>query len=160
MGWDQGSRGVGFKWSNGLVSGFKTQALLNFVVQQLGVLHQVLVTCDSGVTCFLNYFYAVPDPVAASHALQSTWKATVFHSLCKVFHGFSSISAFALDADGGAEGPTASVTVEAGQTAGFTRMPHINAGSGITGVAMEAQAGENFIHVELNMIKLIWFKLH
>ena len=151
-GWG-GSRGVGFERSDGLVSGFEIEALLYFVVQELGVLHQVLVACDAGVACFLDCLDAVPDAVAAANTFQGAGKSAVPQSLSAVLHGFAGVSAFALNADGGAEGPAAGVTVEAGKTAGLIGVPDVDAGCDVAGGLVEAEAGEDFIHVDLNYDK-------
>ena len=148
-----GSGGVSFERSDGLVSGFEIEALLDFVVQDLGVLHQVLVASDTGVACFLDGLDAVPDAVTAADEFQGAGKSAVSQSLAAVLHGFAGVSAFALDADGGAEGPAASVAVEAGKTASLIGMPDVDAGCDVAGGLVEAEAGEDFIHVDFKYDK-------
>ena len=69
-----GSRGEGVQWSDGLVSGFQGEAALDLVVEQLGVLHHVLVALDSAIADDAAHFYAVVDAVAAAHHVEGAGK--------------------------------------------------------------------------------------
>ena len=106
------SRGKGFVGSDWLVSGLQLQAVFHLVVQELGVLHQLLVTVDTGIAGDANHLSAVVASVYAAHTIKSTCKGTVFQGLHAVITSFILISTLAVDADGGAEGPAASITVE------------------------------------------------
>ena len=73
----EGSGTEGVERPNGLVSGFEVQALLNLVVKELGVGHQVLVALDSTIADGADNFEAVVETVAASNNIQSAGKQTV-----------------------------------------------------------------------------------
>ena len=158
----EGSGGEGFVWTDGLVSGLQWKAFLNFVVEELCVLHQLLVTIDTGVTGDAYHLSAVVASVNAGHALKSAGEAAVFEWFHTVVAGLVLVSTLAVNADGCTEGPTTSVTVEAGESTCFLGVPIVDASCDVVCVLVETPTLEN-LHTcaghGLITIMMIWKEL-
>ena len=132
------SRGKCLVWSDGLISGFKLQTFFHLVVEKLGVLHQILVPSNSGVTCLADCFSTVVHSITAAHHVQGTSKQAVSCTFWAVITGLVTVSALAIDADGCTKSPLAGITVEASKTASFIGVPHIDASGNVAGSPWEA----------------------
>ena len=138
------SRGEGFVWSDRLVSGLKLKAFFHFVVEELCVLHQLLVAIDSGVAGDANNFSAVVASINAGDSLKSAREATVFEWFHTVVTGLVFISTFAIDADGCTEGPATSIAVETGESTSFLCVPIVDAGCDVVCILVETPTLKNF----------------
>ena len=121
------SRGVGAHGPERLVAGLKAESFLDFVVEPLGVLEDVSVALDAGVTDDADDLDTVVDAVAAADHVQGAGKEAVLGSLDTVLAGLAGVSQLEVDADGRAEGPPAGVAVEVGQSTGLAAVPLIDA---------------------------------
>jgi hypothetical protein len=110
----------------------------------LGVGHQVFVALDAISADGTDHLEAVVEAVAATNEVEGAGEEAVPECLGAVFAGFSSVTQFAVDADGCAETPVAGITVEVGKTASLTGMPLIDTAGSVKCSAGEAEALKDF----------------
>jgi hypothetical protein len=116
-------------------------------VQELAVLHDVLVALQSVREDRLDHATAVIAAVDASHEVQRAREQAVLGPLRAVLKGLPSVPDLEVDANGGAKCPATCVTVEVSQPAGLTAMPLVDAHRMVIGHARaSAQALQKFVH--------------
>ena len=102
----------GFIGVNGLIACFETQTVFDFLFHELNVFEEVTIGFDALIAGNLYDFYAVVASVDAGSDTKGAGKETILDAFCAVVEGGSRFAQFAVDADGGAEGPAAGVAEE------------------------------------------------
>ncbi len=74
-------------------------------MQQLRVLRDIGVALDPWLTDNFNHLDTVIAAVYAAHAVQNAGEQAVLDAFQAVVHCFACVADFAVDANGGAEGP-------------------------------------------------------
>lgn len=116
-------------------------------------------TLDSFSAGDLDHLDAVIASIDAGSHVEGTTEQTVLQSFGAVVKGRARLSHLAVDAEGGAESPTAGVAVEAGKAARFDCVPLVDAAGDVAGAAREPIALTTLFEKITHQLKQIIFIL-
>jgi hypothetical protein len=113
------SGGEGAHGSEWLVAGLQSQRFFDFVAEEFGIFGDISIALNAFSAGLLNNFDAVVAAIDAAYAGERTRENTVLDSLGEVFHSLAGLAQLAVDAEGGEDGPAASIAVEVSQATSF-----------------------------------------